>query len=84
MLGLPEMRLFDHLLRQYLFASFFRAFAQSMASENSARLAAMQSAEKNILEMKERLQGSYREVRQNLITSELFDIMSGFEAIMEG
>lgn len=83
MLGLPERKLFDHLLRQYLFASFFRAFAQSMASENSARLAAMQSAEKNILEMKERLQGSYREARQNLITSELFDITSGFEAIME-
>ncbi|MDW7772192.1 MAG: F0F1 ATP synthase subunit gamma [Desulfobulbaceae bacterium] len=83
MLGLPEEKLFDHLLHQYLFASFFRAFAQSMASENAARLAAMQSAEKNILEMRERLQGSYREARQNLITSELFDIISGFEAIME-
>jgi F-type H+-transporting ATPase subunit gamma len=83
MLGLPEKDLFDHLLHQYLFASFFRAFAQSMASENAARLAAMQSAEKNIMEMKERLEGSYREARQNLITSELFDIVSGFEAIME-
>jgi F-type H+-transporting ATPase subunit gamma len=83
MLGLPERELFDQLLRQYLFASFFRAFAQSMASENAARLAAMQSAEKNIMEMRERLQGSYREARQNLITSELFDIVSGFEAIME-
>ncbi|HER62696.1 MAG TPA: ATPase F1F0 subunit gamma, partial [Desulfobacteraceae bacterium] len=37
----------------------------------------------NITEMEERLQGSYREARQNLITSELFDIISGFEAIME-
>lgn len=83
MLGLPQREMFDHLLRQYLFAAFFRAFAQSMASENAARLAAMQSAEKNIMEMKERLQGAYREARQNLITSELFDIVSGFEAIME-
>lgn len=83
MLGLPEENLFDQLLRQYLFASFFRAFAQSLASENAARLASMHSAEKNITEMEERLQGSYREARQNLITSELFDIISGFEAIME-
>lgn len=83
MLGLPEKELFDHLLRQYLFAAFFRAFAQSMASENAARLSSMQSAEKNIMEMKEQLQGAYRDARQNLITSELFDIVSGFEAIME-
>lgn len=84
MLGVPEETLFDHLLQQYLFAAFFRAFTQSMASENGARLAAMQSAEKNIMEMEERLQGSYRQARQNMITSELFDIVSGFEAVMEG
>jgi len=84
MLGLEEKKLFDQLLRQYLFASFYRAFAQSMASENGARLAAMQSAEKNIMEMEERLQGDYRQARQNMITSELFDIVSGFEAVMEG
>ncbi|MGW8161291.1 MAG: F0F1 ATP synthase subunit gamma [Desulfobulbales bacterium] len=83
LLGLPEENLFDHLLRQYLFASFFRAFAQSMASENAARLGAMQSAEKNIMEMKEQLKRSYREARQNLITTELIDIVSGFEAVME-
>jgi F-type H+-transporting ATPase subunit gamma len=83
MLGLQEEELFDQLLGQYLFASFFRAFSQSMASENAARLAAMQSAEKNIMEMEERLQGSYRQARQNMITSELFDIVSGFEAVME-
>lgn len=83
MLGLPREKLFNQLLHQYLFASFFRAFAQSMASENAARLAAMQSAEKNIMEMREDLQGAYREARQNLITSELLDIVSGFEAMME-
>lgn len=83
LLGLSKEELFRHLLRQYLFASFFRAFAQSMASENGARLAAMQSAEKNIMEMGGELQDSYREARQNLITEELFDIISGFEAIMD-
>lgn len=83
MLGLPAGRLFDHLLRNYLFAAFFRSFSQSMASENAARLAAMQAAEKNIMELRGRLEASYRDARQNLITSELFDIVSGFEAIME-
>jgi len=68
-LGLPKQELFDQLLQQYLFASIFRAFAQSMASENAARLAAMQAAEKNIREMEERLQASYREARQQTITS---------------
>ncbi|WP_028582375.1 F0F1 ATP synthase subunit gamma [Desulfogranum japonicum] len=84
MLGLPPAMLFEHLLHQYMFASFFRAFAQSMASENAARLTAMQAAEKNIMEMREKLQGTYREARQNVITSELLDIVSGFEAVIEG
>ncbi len=83
MLGLPREMLFNHLLHQYLFASFFRAFAQSMAGENAARLTAMQAAEKNIMEMHETLQGAYRQARQNQITAELLDIVSGFEAARE-
>ena len=36
------------LVREYLFVSLFRACAESLASENASRLAAMQRAEKNI------------------------------------
>ena len=44
---------------------------------------AMQAAEKNILERKEALQALFREQRQASITSELFDIISGFEALSD-
>ena len=83
MMGLPREALFKHLFSQYLFVSFYRAFAQSMASENAARLMAMQAAEKNILELEEDLQALFREQRQAGITSELLDIISGFEALSE-
>jgi F-type H+-transporting ATPase subunit gamma len=46
---------------EYLFVSLYRACAESLASENASRLAAMQGADKNI--------------------EELFDVISGFEAL---
>jgi len=78
--GLPPAELFSQLFRQYLFAALYRAFAHSMASENAARLAAMQAAEQNILDLQEDLQAEFRETRQNAITTELLDIIAGFEA----
>ena len=81
MIGIDREELFRRLFSQYLFASLYRAFAQSMASENAARLASMQAAEKNILEISEELQAKFRETRQSTITAELFDIVAGFEAI---
>ncbi len=81
MTGQESGVLFRHLFKQHLFASFYRAFAQSMASENAARLASMYAAEKNIEEMEEKLQATFRQTRQNTITEELFDIISGFEAL---
>lgn len=83
MLGIHESLLFETLFQQHIFASIYKAFVHSLASENSARLAAMQAAEKNIMEMEEDLQGSFRETRQNAITAELLDIISGFEAIKD-
>jgi F-type H+-transporting ATPase subunit gamma len=72
---------FDHLFHQHIFGAIYKAFSQSLASENAARLASMQAAEKNIIEMEETLQGKFRETRQNAITAELLDIISGFEAL---
>lgn len=73
--------LFSALFRQYMFVSIYRAFAESMACENAARLLSMQSAEKNIEERLEQLNADYRSERQSSITSELLDIVSGFEAL---
>ena len=83
MMGLPKDAMFSHLFSQHLFVSFYRALAQSLASENAARLMAMQAAEKNILELEEDLQALFREQRQAAITSELLDIISGFEALSD-
>ena len=73
--------LFSELIQQYLFAALFRAFAESLASENASRLASMQGAERNIRERLGELNNRYHQQRQMSITAELLDIVSGFEAL---
>jgi len=68
-------------IREYLFVSLFRACAESLASENASRLAAMQRADQNIDELLETLNGTFHRVRQSGIDEELFDVVSGFEAL---
>ena len=68
-------------IREYLFVSIFRACAESLASENASRLAAMQRADKNIAESLEDLSGKFHRLRQSGIDEELFDVVSGFEAL---
>jgi F-type H+-transporting ATPase subunit gamma len=68
-------------VREYLFVSLFRACAESLASENASRLAAMQRAEKNIDELLDDLNRSFHRLRQSSIDEELFDVISGFEAL---
>ena len=69
------------LIREYLFVSLFRACAESLASENASRLVAMQRADKNIDELLEDLNGTFHRLRQSGIDEELFDVVSGFEAL---
>lgn len=69
------------LIHEYLFVSLFRACAESLASENASRLAAMQRAEKNIDELLETLTSQFHRLRQSAIDEELFDVISGFEAL---
>ncbi len=69
------------LIGEYLFVSLFRACADSLASENASRLAAMQRADKNIDELLEDLNGKYHRLRQSNIDEELFDVIAGFEAL---
>lgn len=72
------------LIREYLFISLYRACAESLASENASRLAAMQRAEKNINELLETFHGTFHRIRQGSIDEELFDVVSGFEALGGG
>ncbi|MBE0558062.1 MAG: F0F1 ATP synthase subunit gamma [Proteobacteria bacterium] len=69
------------LIREYLFVSIFRACAESLASENASRLAAMQRADKNIDELLEDLNGTFHRLRQSGIDAELFDVIAGFGAL---
>jgi F-type H+-transporting ATPase subunit gamma len=83
---LPQVRreaeeTFAALIREYLFISIFRACAESLASENESRLAAMQGAEENIKKLQEQLQASFNQTRQSSIDEELFDVIAGFEAL---
>jgi F-type H+-transporting ATPase subunit gamma len=84
--NLPEV-LGDHeqtlraLVREYLFVSFFKACAESLAAENASRLAAMQRAEKNIDDLVEGLNQTFRRLRQTSIDEELFDVISGYESL---
>lgn len=74
-------RIFSSLIREYLFVSLYRAFAESLASENASRLASMQNAEKNIEEQMMDLNVQFHRTRQMTITEELLDIVAGFEAL---
>jgi len=68
-------------IRGYLFMLLYQACAESLNSENASRLAAMQRAEKNIKDTLEDLNLEFHRARQSSIDEELFDVVSGFEAL---
>ncbi|MDO9160799.1 MAG: F0F1 ATP synthase subunit gamma [Methylococcaceae bacterium] len=72
------------LISEYLFVSLFRACAESLASENASRLAAMERADKNIDELLENFHATFHRLRQSGIDEELFDVISGYEALAKG
>ncbi len=83
---LPEV--LDHgattlraLIREYLFISLYRACAESLASENASRLAAMERADRNILDLLDQLHAGFQRQRQGSIDEELFDVTAGYEAL---
>ena len=78
---MPWRELFTSVIGQYLFLLLFRACAESLASENASRIAAMQKAEKNIDEHLRELNSQFNQNRQRAVTEELLDILSGVEAI---
>lgn len=69
------------LVREYFFIALFKACAESLASENASRLAAMQRAEKNIDDLSASLVRAFNRQRQATIDDELFDLIAGYEAL---
>ncbi len=68
------------LITEYVFVSVFRASAESLASENGSRLAAMDRADRNIDKMLGELDDRFHRLRQSKIDEELSDVISGFKA----
>ena len=74
--------LLQQLASEYLFAEITRAVMESLASENGARLRVMEAADRNIGDKLEGLRRSENALRQEAITSELLDVVTGSEAIL--
>ena len=68
------------VIRQFIGHALVQAFAASQASENAARLAAMDAAERNIEERLDELHTSHRQARQNAVTAELLDVQAAYAA----
>jgi F-type H+-transporting ATPase subunit gamma len=76
-----EDQLLDALLPANLSMQIFRALLESYASEQGARMTAMDNATRNASEMIGRLTLTYNRTRQAAITKELIEIISGAEAL---
>ena len=79
--GMRWRPLFSALIQQHILVTLYRSLVHSMMSEQTARMQSMQAAEQNVEERLGELLNSFRQTRQTAITSELLDIVSGFEAI---
>lgn len=76
---MEEEELLDILIPKYMSSVLYSALLQSQASENGARMTAMEGATKNAKELMEDLQLKYNRARQSTITNELIEIVSGAE-----
>ncbi len=76
-----EAGLFDALVPQYLKGVVYGALVSAFASEQAARMTAMDSATKNAEEMLGRLGLRYNRARQAAITSEITEIVAGASAL---
>ncbi|MFA6809653.1 MAG: F0F1 ATP synthase subunit gamma [Desulfoplanes sp.] len=73
--------LLAELLPRYVKVQIYRGLLDTSASENAARMAAMDNATKNCEDLADSLTLKYNKARQAGITTELMDIVSGSEAL---
>ena len=78
---MDEEELLNLLIPQYLSTILYGALTASIASENGARMTAMDSATKNAQELSEKLGLMYNRARQGAITQEITEIVGGANAI---
>ncbi len=76
-----ETEILEELLPRNISVQVFRALLENGASEQGARMTAMDSATRNAGEMINKLTLNYNRMRQAQITTELIEIVSGAEAL---
>lgn len=76
-----ETEVLDELIPKYMSSLIYGAFLEAVASENGARMTAMDSATNNAEEMIGKLALQYNRARQGSITQELTEIIAGANAI---
>lgn len=80
----PSRReVFDTLVPQYIVGLVYGALVQAFASENSARMMAMDSASKNAADLIQLLNIRLNRARQQAVTNEITEIVSAVEALEE-
>jgi F-type H+-transporting ATPase subunit gamma len=76
-----EEEILAELLPSYVATQIFRALLENAASEQGARMSAMDNATRNAGEMIRKQTLTYNRTRQAIITKELIEIISGAEAL---
>jgi len=76
-----KQKIFSSLIPKNVEIQIFRALIESQASEEAARMAAMENATKSANDMISSLTLQYNKARQATITKELMDIVGGVEAL---
>jgi F-type H+-transporting ATPase subunit gamma len=76
----PPAEMFSRLLPRLIETQIFRALLESIASEQGARMTAMDSASKNASELIDSLTLNMNRVRQAAITNEIIEVVSGASA----
>ena len=77
----PPAQMFAQLLPRLIETQIFRALLESVASEQGARMTAMDSASKNASELIDSLTLNMNRIRQAAITNEIIEVVSGAAAL---
>ncbi len=77
----PPAEMFSQLLPRLIETQIFRALLESVASEQGARMTAMDSASKNASELIDSLTLNMNRIRQAAITNEIIEVVSGAAAL---
>jgi len=77
----PEQKILNEIIPKFMTNILYGAFLQTIASENAARMQAMDSATENAEDMISSLELQYNRARQGSITQELTEIVAGAEAL---